>query len=140
MLFLGVATFFLNFERQTITLSSESSRQTILEYHAPRWDPLPHYVKIAVNTEAPISLVATFTRSTTKNETYTLQTGEELITIYPEETLRIELYNPRSTTGTIKSELWCDSWNYAAGTLIGISILILLGSVLINLRQRLRKN
>ncbi len=139
LLFFGVATFILNYERQAINLSSQSSRQTILEYHAQEWDPFPHYVKFTVDTQAPVILIISYTAESTKNKSYTLQLGEELVAIYPGETLRIRVENPQWTAGTIGTVLWSDLWNYTAIILIGTGILLLSGSAVKLRRQRVKE-
>ncbi len=133
ILIFGAVILYLNYEKQTINLPAISTRQTILEYHAPYWDPFPHHAKILVQTEEPVNIVSTLMRPTEKTEKYSLHSGEIYLAIYPEETLKIQVENLSSTKGTIQTVLWCESWNYSAIFLFGFGIALLLVCVFISI-------
>ncbi len=117
LIILGVLTFVLNYERQTIEIPTEASKKHILEYHAPTWDPLPHYVEISTSTQRPIIVSANFIEDPNKSKIFQMTSGVEKVTVFPGETLRISMENPNYSSGTVKTVLWCDSWNYGAAAL-----------------------
>jgi hypothetical protein len=133
LLVFGMATYFFNYERQTLETSTITTIETILEYYAPLWDPLPHHVMISAETSSPVMFRVTLTGETAKTETFLLGAGETVIDVYPGETVSIEVENPAAVEGKIKTVLWCDSWNYAAGIfmVVGGLLLLLVGKEII---------
>lgn len=130
IIILGAIIYFSNYEIQTINLEELESGETILEYDAPSSDPLPHHLRIIIEAEKTVTLVVETSGTNVRTVKNIIQAGEEKITIYPEEKIVVRIENPNSSDGTVRTELWCDSWNYAASFLIGIGI-ILLGIILI---------
>jgi hypothetical protein len=126
LLFLGLFTFIFNYERKYIDVQQISRDQEILEYYAPLWDPFPHHVKITVEASKPVKVISTVGKEFSKSEIFFLQLGDQTVDVNPGETIRINVENLESANGTIKTVLWCDSWNYAAAvlTLAGIIVLI----------------
>jgi hypothetical protein len=124
---LGISTYFLNFERQTITVTSGITQGKVLEYYAPGWDPFPHYVDLVIDSQDALNLFITIEGVNNQTEHLTMNAGKKHVIVYPNDNLLIEFQNPRSTMGTIRSTLWCDSWTYAAGFffILGSTLLII---------------
>jgi hypothetical protein len=124
----GVYTF--NYERQTINIASIPSEQTIIEYYAPTWDPLPHHVKIQSTSTVPVIFDIVISNGKMNSETFSMEKGQRKIDVYPGEMIKISLENPDSGNGVVKTVLWCDSWNYAAAVLVSLGIILIFSSLL----------
>jgi len=120
---LGSAVGLLNYERHSIALQQEG-RVELADYHAPGWDPFPHHLKVSSVATSPVSLLALIDGV---EERRTLASGgEEVFHVQPGERLTVYL-EPTSAGGVVRTTLWCDSWSYAAITLIlaGTAVLAL---------------
>ena len=125
LIIFGISVFIANYERQTLQVHEIAPGQEIINYYAPLWDPLPHHVKISVASSEPLTLKSEIIDGDSWAETFNLEAGEKTLHVYPGETIKIDVSAPATATGTFKTLLWCDSWNYAA------AILVILGLVLL---------
>jgi hypothetical protein len=125
LIFFGIALFIVNYERQTLQVDGVVPGQEIINYYAPLWDPLPHHVKITAESSEHVTFKVAIEDNEIRTETFTLEADKKTIDVYPGETIWINIENTGSSSGTVRTVLWCDSWNYAA------AILSLLGLVLL---------
>jgi hypothetical protein len=137
LIFLGLSTFIFNYERQSVDVSEITEGQVIVDYYAPLWDPLPHHVKVDVKTLAPVLITFKIISEHEKLESLALSAEKKTLDVYPGETIIIIVENSEATTGTVKTLLWCDSWNYAAAGLGLTGIIILFLSVSLNSRGKI---
>jgi hypothetical protein len=118
LILLGIALFFLNYERQTLPIDEISPDQGIINYYAPLWDPLPHHVRVTVEASEDVVVKKVIDRDTSAAEILRLKADETTFHVYPGETIKIYIENTGATHGAVKTLLWCDSWNYAASILL----------------------
>jgi hypothetical protein len=85
-------------------------------------------VELTVKTQDPIKIGVTFSGATTQTTTLNMKDDVHIISVFPDETLKLSIEDPGVTTGTVHSVLWCDSWIYSAlvQTTMGL-VLILAG-------------
>jgi hypothetical protein len=127
LLIFGAGFYIFNYERQSIQVENIVSKTKIIDYRAPTWDPLPHHVKVRTDSAGPIDLTVTISDANPKTETFKTSNGERTFHVQPGETIEIYVENPDSFSGTVKTVLWCDSWNYVAAILaIGGIVLLLI--------------
>ncbi|GBE19208.1 hypothetical protein BMS3Abin16_01823 [archaeon BMS3Abin16] len=126
LLLVGISLFIGNYERQTLHVSELNHGREIINYYAPRWDPLPHHVKITAESNEPLTFRVSIENKELETENFTLKYGDDkTLDIYPDETIRITVESAAVDSGGVKTLLWCDSWNIAAAVLL-VSGLILL--------------
>lgn len=115
LIVLGALVFYFNYERQTVQVTPETDELTLLEYFAPEYDPLPHYVIVEVDTTELVEI--SYSKNGEAQTVYT-DDGSGKYGVLPAETITVTLRNPYKASGTVKTTLYCDSWNYSAYLLV----------------------
>jgi hypothetical protein len=125
LILVGISLFIANYERQTLQVGELAPGLEIIDYYAPLWDPLPHHVKIMVDSSGFVTFRATIESNEIRTETFTLEDDDKTIEVYSGETIRINIENTGPGSGTVRTVLWCDSWNYAVAVLLILGLILL---------------
>lgn len=125
LVIIGGLVFYTNYERETVNVHPDLDERVLLDYHAPEIDPFPHHIVIDVDTDLVVEISETLDGET--NIIFT-DDGSGRFTVESGQTILVLLRNPNGASGTVKTTFYCDSWNYAAYTLVAIgSILFVIG-------------
>ncbi len=125
IILIGIAIFIANYERQTLQIEEINPNQEIINYYAPLWDPLPHHIRVTAEASEDVVVKKVIDRDTSTAEILNLKADETIFHVYPGETIEIYIENTGTTHGTVKTVLWCDSWNYSAAILFAAGALLL---------------
>ena len=117
----GGLVFYTNYDRETINVIADMEEMVLLDYYAPEIDPFAHHIVVEVDTSEVIEISETLEGET--NLIFT-DDGSGRFTIESNQTIRVVMRNPNGATGTVKTTFYCDSWNYAAYTLVALGTIL----------------